>query len=89
MSAQPVARFGLTSIIASSCLLFLLMAQPALLLPKSKSTGAPAAAKFGLADLASNGPFLRLLLVAGLVIGSQAMGDAYAVTQWRGAGVSA
>ena len=89
VSGQLVARFGLVSIIASSCLLFILMALPTVLLPNSKSTGAPAKAKVGLADLASNGPFLRLLLVAGLVIGSQAMSDAYAVIQWRGAGISA
>ena len=88
-SGQLVARFGLVSIIVSSCLLFFAMALPAALLPNSKGTGASAAARVGLADLASNGPFLRLLLVAGLVIGSQAMSDAYAVIQWRGVGIGA
>ena len=70
---QLVAPFGLTSITVASCLLFLLMALPPVLLPNSKSTGMSVAATVSLAVLASNGAFLRLLLVAGLVSGSQAI----------------
>lgn len=88
-SGLMVGRFGLASVIVASSILFALMTVP---LP---GIGSGEDARLGRVDpLAAFGAlfeipsFRRVLVVAGLVIGSQAMSDTFAVIHWRAAGLS-
>ena len=86
-SGFVVAAFGLPSIIVLASVLILLMAVPLpwLAAPKRSAAGAPLA---GVLELLAVPAFTRILLVAGLVIGSQSMSDTFAAIHWRNAGVS-
>lgn len=82
-----VAAFGLSSIIVVASVLILLMAVPLPWLQSpSRSAGGPPMA--GVLELLAIPAFRRILLVAGLVIGSQSMSDTFAAIHWRHAGVS-
>ena len=86
-SGVVVAAFGLSSIIVVASGLVLLMAVPLpwLAAPGRSASGPPMA---GVLELLSVPGFRRMLLVAGLVIGSQSMSDTFAAIHWRSAGVS-
>lgn len=86
LSGQIVASFGLPSIIVVSSVLILMMLAPLPFLPRS-SRAAPSPLT-GVLDLLKNASFRRVLLVGGLVIGSQAMSDTFAAIHWRASGVS-
>ncbi len=87
MSGAVVAAFGLSSIIVIASVMILLMVAP---LPwiasPGRTAGGPPLA--GVAALLAVPAFRRILLVGGLVIGSQSMSDTFAAIHWRDAGVS-
>ena len=90
LSGQLIDRFGLTSIIISSSVLFLVMALCAIRLPapvagEHKTEGTTAGAFTALWSLAV---FRRLIIVVVLVIGSHALNDTFAVIHWREVGYS-
>ena len=87
-SGRLVASFGTASIIVSSSILFLLM-MPSILAVPHVTTPAHEAAKGGIREILAIPAMRRLLTIAGLVIGSHAMSDAFAVIQWQGAGIGA
>ena len=89
-SGFAVGAFGLGSVIVMSSVFFLAIA-PALVgvgdaEPDHKA--APETLLAGFSKVLAVPIFRRVLLVAGLVIGSQAMSDTFAVIHWREAGVS-
>jgi MFS transporter, PPP family, 3-phenylpropionic acid transporter len=88
LSGQLIDRFGFSSIIFSSSILFLLMALCAMLIPArvayEDSTEKPGSS--ALRTLWSIAVFRRLIVVVVLVIGSHALNDTFAVIQWREAG---
>ena len=86
VSGEIVAHFGLVSIIIPSSILYALMAPPILGLTPNVSTSTDAV-KGAVRALLKIAPFRRMLVVAGLVIGSHAMCDAFAVIEWRHAGI--
>ncbi|WP_128560785.1 MFS transporter [Methylobacterium crusticola] len=89
-SGQLVAWAGLASIIVSSGALFLAMALAAARVPPApRRQEATSLGLDGLRDLLARPRFRRMLLVAALVIGSQALNDAFAVICWREAGIGA
>lgn len=87
LSGQLIDRFGLSSIIFSSSILFLVMALCAMRIPavaprdSTEDTGAGA-----FRALWSMAVFRRLIVVVVLVIGSHALNDTFAVIHWREAG---
>ena len=87
VSGAVVAAFGLSSIIVIASVMILLMVLP---LPRiaapGRTAGGPPLA--GVAALFAIPSFRRILLVGGLVIGSQSMSDTFAAIHWRAAGVS-
>jgi len=87
LSGQLIDRFGLSSIIFTSSVLFLLMALCAMWIPApvagEDSAEKPAGAFRTLWNIAV---FRRLIVVVVLVIGSHALNDTFAVIQWREAG---
>ena len=88
LSGRLVGAFGTASIIVSSSVFFLLMVPSALAIPHVKPS-AHEAASGGIREILAIPAFRRVLLVAGLVIGSHAMSDAFAVIQWQAAHISA
>ncbi len=87
-SGRLVASFGTASIVVSSSILFLLMIPAVLALPPVKAP-AHEAANGGIREILAIPAMRRVLIVAGLVIGSHAMSDAFAVIQWQGAHIGA
>ena len=85
-SGLLVARFGLDAIIVSASILFLLMLPPIPFLPQTAKASA-GTAKGAIAILLAIPPYRRMLVVAGLVIGSHAMSDTFAVIHWRTSGI--
>ena len=88
LSGHLIDRFGLSSIIVSSSILFLVMALCATKVPAPVALPSPAksigpGAYRMLWNLAA---FRRLIVVAVLVIGSHALNDTFAVIQWGQAG---
>jgi PPP family 3-phenylpropionic acid transporter len=87
LSGQLIDRFGLSSIIVSSSILFLVMALCAMRTPavapldSTENTGSGA-----FSALWSMALFRRLIVVVVLVIGSHALNDTFAVIHWREAG---
>ncbi len=86
-SGAIVAAFGLSSIIVIASVMILLMVLPLpwIASPERTAGGAPLA---GVVALLAIPAFRRILLVGGLVIGSQSMSDTFAAIHWRSAGVS-
>ncbi len=90
-SGQLVGRAGLSSILVSSGILFLVMALATTRVPapsRRPSAGRQSEAGEGAfwAPLAIPA-FRRLVLVAAIVIGSHALNDGFAVILWREAGI--
>jgi MFS transporter, PPP family, 3-phenylpropionic acid transporter len=89
LSGQLIDRFGLSSIIFSSSVLFLVMALCTMRVPapvtREDSAEKPAGASRTLWSIAV---FRRLIVVVVLVIGSHALNDAFAVIHWREVGYS-
>ena len=87
-SGFVVAAFGLSSIVVVASVLILLMAAPLPWLAAPVRSAAAGPALAGFAELLAIPGFRRILLVAGLVIGSQSMSDTFAAIHWRNAGIS-
>ena len=87
LSGQLVDRFGLSCIIMTSSVLFLVLA-PSTALVEAPLAHPPAAgpSRGAFRALLAIPAYRTLLIVAGLVIGSHALNDAYAVITWRAAG---
>ncbi len=88
LSGQLVGRFGLSCIVVASSALFLLMA-PCTALVEAPIDGRPKTTRReggAFRTLLAVPAYRRLLIVTGLVIGSHALNDAYAVITWRAAG---
>ncbi len=86
-SGWIVGRAGLSSIIVSSGLLFLVLAFATPLLPRVHARVEARRGTGGFGTLLAVPVFRQVLLVAALVIGSHAMNDAFAVIRWRAAGL--
>ena len=88
LSGQLIERFGLSSIIIASSVLFLLMTLSAMLVrpPGALSVSAEKLEIGVFSTLARIATYRKLIVVAFLVIGSHALSDAFAVIQWRNAG---
>jgi MFS transporter, PPP family, 3-phenylpropionic acid transporter len=88
LSGQLVDRFGLSSIIISSSVLFLVMALCALRIPAPAASSGPAenTRSGAFRALWSIAVFRRLIVVVVLVIGSHALNDTFAVIHWREVG---
>jgi PPP family 3-phenylpropionic acid transporter len=88
LSGQLIERFGLSSIIIASSVLFLLMTLSAMLVrpPGTLSVSAEKLEIGVFSTLARIAAYRKLIVVAFLVIGSHALSDAFAVIQWRNAG---
>ncbi len=87
-SGFVVAALGLSSIIVVASVMILLMAAPLPWLAAPRRSTAAEPALVGFVALLAIPAFRRILLVAGLVIGSQSMSDTFAAIHWRSAGVS-
>jgi PPP family 3-phenylpropionic acid transporter len=88
-SGQVVARFGLVAIIWLNGTLLAAASACAARVPdrlRHPITNAPTP---GVGALLRSAEFRRLMVVAGLIQGSHAMHDAFAVIRWAGAGVDA
>ena len=87
LSGQLIDRFGLSSIIVSSSILFLVMALCAMrittIAPRNSADTIESGAFRALWSMAV---FRRLIIVVVLVIGSHALNDTFAVIHWREAG---
>jgi PPP family 3-phenylpropionic acid transporter len=92
VSGQVIGAWGLTSIILLQAALLSAAAAAALVVPPpgrqdpAVAGDAPAPGMLALLRLA---PFRRVMLVSGVVLGSHAMHDTFAVIRWRAAGVGA
>ena len=93
VSGQVIESWGLSSIIVLQAALLVAAAGAALLVPTpgqpevvAAVAGHPPAA--GVVALLRTPLFRRVMLVSGLVLGSHAMHDTFAVIRWRAAGVS-
>ena len=86
-AGELVGLFGLDTINISAAVLFLIMVLPIGRLPPAPGAG-PSIARESLPILLANRPFLVMLLAAGLVIGSHALNDTFAVIDWSAAGIS-
>jgi MFS transporter, PPP family, 3-phenylpropionic acid transporter len=93
VSGQVVGSWGLTSIIVLQAALLIAAAGATLLVPTpgqpaAVATGAEHAPPEGVVALLSMPLFRRVMLVSGLVLGSHAMHDTFAVIRWSTAGVT-
>lgn len=87
-SGAVVAALGPASIVAIASIMVPLMAAPLAFLPPATRPSDAGPALAGVVALLRAAPFRRVLLVAGLVIGSQSMSDTFAAIHWRDAGVA-
>ncbi|TNC07505.1 MFS transporter [Methylobacterium terricola] len=88
-AGQAVALLGLSALPVAGALAFAALAGASLRLPTATTGDAGTPATAGAGMLLRSRPFLRLVAVAALVIGSHAVHDAFAVIRWRGAGLGA
>ena len=87
LSGQLIDRFGQSSIIVSSSILFLVMALCAMRITTIAPRNSADTIEFGaFRALWSMAVFRRLIIVVVLVIGSHALNDTFAVIHWREAG---
>ncbi len=86
ISGALVASYGTASIIVVSSVLFALMVIPVMRVPSAVPSTREVVAG-GIATLLAIPLFRKVLVVGGLVIGSHAMSDTFAVIRWRGAGL--
>ena len=93
MSGQVVDSWGLASIIVLQAALLVAAAGAATLVPmperREPVVTAPHAAPVGVVALLRMPLFRRVMLVSGLVLGSHAMHDTFAVIRWNAAGITA
>ena len=87
-SGLLVGHFGLGSTLVAASLLFFAMLVPLIVLPETAKARA-SDAKGAVAALLRDRAFRRMLLAAGLVIGSHAASNTFAVIEWRAAGIGA
>lgn len=87
VSGQLIDRFGISSIIVSSSILFLVMALCATRVSAPVARKASADYETGaFKTVLRTAEFRRLIVVVVLVIGSHALNDTYAVIRWRETG---
>ena len=87
LSGQLIDRFGLSCIIVTSSVLFLVMAfWAARILAQQEDADPSDAAKNAYRDLWAISAYRQLIFVVALVIGSHALNDTVAVISWRAAG---
>jgi MFS transporter, PPP family, 3-phenylpropionic acid transporter len=93
MSGQVVDSWGLASIIVLQAALLVAAAGAAILVPmperREPVVPAPHVAPVGVVALLRMPLFRRVMLVSGLVLGSHAMHDTFAVIRWNAAGITA
>jgi PPP family 3-phenylpropionic acid transporter len=92
ISGQVVDSWGLSSIIVLQAALLVAASGAATLVPTPARQGPVAAAEaapVGVVALLRMPLFRRVMLVSGLVLGSHAMHDTFAVIRWSAAGVTA
>lgn len=88
VSGLLVARAGLSSIIVSCGVLFLVMAVATGRVPPAPARGElPNLGFGGIRELLALKPFRWMMVVAALIIGSHALNDGFAVIRWREAGI--
>ena len=85
-SGALVASYGTASIIVASSILFASMVLPIWKIPPNEERAAEGAAG-GIRALLAIPAFRRAIIVGGLIIGSHAMSDTFAVISWRAAGI--
>jgi MFS transporter, PPP family, 3-phenylpropionic acid transporter len=90
LSGQVVDSWGLTSIIVFQAALLVAAAGAATLVPalRPQEPVTAAAAPAGVGTLLRMPLFRRVMLASGLVLGSHAMHDTFAVIRWSAAGVT-
>jgi PPP family 3-phenylpropionic acid transporter len=89
ISGQAVTLLGSATALAAQAVLLTIAAGTALLAPKDPSRLSPnERTNSSLSELLLNPPFLWLILVAAIVLGSHAMHDAFAMISWNAAGIS-
>jgi PPP family 3-phenylpropionic acid transporter len=90
LSGQVVNSWGLTSIIVFQAALLVAAAGAATLVPalRPEEPVTAAAAPAGVGTLLRMPLFRRVMLASGLVLGSHAMHDTFAVIRWSAAGVT-
>jgi PPP family 3-phenylpropionic acid transporter len=92
LSGQAVAALGLGAILTFQAALLLGAAGAAMLVPPPRPfepvTAVPEPAPAGVLQLLRRPLFLRIVLIAGLILGSHAMHDTFAVIRWSAAGVT-
>jgi PPP family 3-phenylpropionic acid transporter len=90
LSGQVVNSWGLTSIIVFQAALLVAAAGAATLVPalRPQEPVTAAAAPAGVGTLLRMPLFRRVMLASGLVLGSHAMHDTFAVIRWSAAGVT-
>jgi len=88
LSGQAVAILGPSAALAAQALLLTIAASTALLVPAGEMPLPNEQVKRGVSQLVSNPPFLWLILVAAVVLGSHAMHDTFAMISWNEAGIS-
>jgi PPP family 3-phenylpropionic acid transporter len=89
LSGQLIDHFGLSSIIYTSSIFFLLMALSAARIRSPETPQPVEKREIGIVGaLWRNTAYRRLIVIVSLVIGSHALSDTFAVIQWREAGYS-
>jgi PPP family 3-phenylpropionic acid transporter len=94
LSGQAIEIFGLTAAIGGQALFLTCAGCSAWFIPENRNHGAtriPAlSCRAGvISTLILNRPLLYLVLVAGIILGSHAMHDSFAMIAWNAAGISA
>lgn len=91
LAGHAVTTFGLAVTIKLQVALLAVTALSACLVPRAiRREGRPARAKRdrpAVAALLRSAPFRRLVLIAGLLLGSHALQDAFAIIRWTAAGI--
>jgi PPP family 3-phenylpropionic acid transporter len=93
LSGQIVGEWGLGSILVLQAGQLIVAACTALLVPRPDDTpsareGAHPPRTQGVVDLLRLAEFRRVIIISGLLLGSHAMHDTFAVVRWTAAGVS-
>jgi PPP family 3-phenylpropionic acid transporter len=94
LSGQAIEIFGLTAAIGGQALFLACAGRSAWFIPENRNHAAtriPALSfRAGvISTLTLNRPLLYLVLVAGIILGSHAMHDSFAMIAWNAAGISA
>ncbi len=87
LSGQVVERFGLDAILWMNAGLLAVAVSAAVVLPNQARQVSPGCARGALPELLALPGFMRLMLVAALVLGSHALHDGFEVIRWAEAGI--